>query len=529
MKITKIEVHNFRSIKHAVITPTNFNVFVGQNNHGKTNFFEAIDWFYSAKGDVDKMRYGRTGTEEVSVVIEFTDIQDGISKMRNEKNKEAMKKRFGEQNTILVKRSSTQVKVRQIFDESADQWMEKNPTGFDSAFNDFLPSFEYVSTGMRPMDMAKYGKSTPIGTMLAGVLSVILENDPAYAKFKAQFDSVFTDPESQLRIELDKLSGKVKMYLEKQFADTERVTFEVSQPVFEDMLKNFETSIDDGIYTSAEEKGDGMQRALMLAIIQAYADFRRENSDSSKYFLFFIDEAELHLHPTAQRKLKNALLDLAGNGDQVFINTHSSVLIAEEEATQQIFRVEKVERKTNITAVPSTEKHQIVYELLGGSPADLLLPNNFLIVEGPSEYDLITKVIARHYADAKKIQVVYAEGDHTAQKQTMNGINKVYATLALNPVYRDKLIILCDTPHADKQTDFDKFMTAYPALTSNNQLFIIPTQALEEYYPAPWTTSATDNKRRLAQEVGDSITKDQFETDMTKIHEALTECWSKSY
>jgi hypothetical protein len=124
---------------------------------------------------------------------------------------------------------------------------------------------------------------------------------------------------------------------------------------------------------------------------------------------------------------------------------------------------------------------------------------------------------------------VYAEGDHTAQKQTMNGINKVYATLALNPVYRDKLIILCDTPHADKQTDFDKFMTAYPALTSNNQLFIIPTQALEEYYPAPWTTSATDNKRRLAQEVGDSITKDQFETDMTKIHEALTECWSKSY
>lgn len=227
MQITKIEIKNFRSIKHAVITPSNFNVFVGQNNHGKTNFFEAIDWFYSAKGDIDKIRYGRKGAEDISVIIEFTDIQEGILKMRNDKNKEAMQKRFGKQDTIQVKRSSSLVKVRQIFDAANDRWVEKNPTGFDSAFNDFLPSFEYVSTGMRPMDMAKYGKTTPIGTMLAGVLSVILEKDPEYAKFKAQFDSIFTNPESQLRIELDKLSGKVKMYLEKQFADTERVTFEV--------------------------------------------------------------------------------------------------------------------------------------------------------------------------------------------------------------------------------------------------------------------------------------------------------------
>ena len=40
----------------------------------------------------------------------------------------------------------------------------------------------------------------------------------------------------------------------------------------------------------ASEKGDGMQRALMLAILQTYCAFRREKGDdSSKYFLFFID------------------------------------------------------------------------------------------------------------------------------------------------------------------------------------------------------------------------------------------------
>lgn len=62
------------------------------------------------------------------------------------------------------------------------------------------------------------------------------------------------------------------------------------------MLKNFQASIDDGIETAAEEKGDGMRRVLMLAVIQPYAEFQKENEDQDKSFLFFVDEAELHFH-----------------------------------------------------------------------------------------------------------------------------------------------------------------------------------------------------------------------------------------
>ena len=32
-----------KGIKEANITPSQFNIFVGQNNHGKTNLFEALD------------------------------------------------------------------------------------------------------------------------------------------------------------------------------------------------------------------------------------------------------------------------------------------------------------------------------------------------------------------------------------------------------------------------------------------------------------------------------------------------------
>ena len=154
------------------------------------------------------------------------------------------------------------------------------------------------------------------------------------------------------------------------------------------MLKNFETIINDGIETKAEEKGDGMQRALMLVIIKTYSDYR-ENDELGKNFVFLIDEAELHLHPTAQRQLKNALIVLAENGDQVLINTHSSVLVSDNHPIQSLFRVWKKDLATSIDPISQNDKPQVIFELLGGSPTDLLFPNNFLIVEGRSEFTLL--------------------------------------------------------------------------------------------------------------------------------------------
>lgn len=539
MRISRITVDNFRSVKKAEIHPSAFNVFVGQNNHGKTNFFEAVDWFFNGlrKGEaLEEIRFGRAGDAEVAVEIEFVDAQDGANRMKNAGNKVKILNALGANDAVIVRRSSLDIKKRTI--SIGGKLLEKAPTGFDNALNDFLPSFEYVSTQINPLELTKYGRNTPIANMLAGVLSAILEKDETYIAFKKQFNNLFTVPESVIRLELDKLSGRVKIYLEKQFPDCQSVMFEVSQPVFEDLLKNFETSIDDGVYTGVDEKGDGMQRAMMLAIIQAYADFRRDNEDTSKFFLFFIDEGELHLHPTAQRNLKRALFELSQGGDQIFINTHSSVLVSDETTGQTIFKVEKILKQTSVAPISPDEKPYVVYELLGGSPSDLLLPFNFFVVEGKSEYEFISRVIARYYADKKKFQIIYAEGDHERQRQTMEGINKVYVPLFSNSVYKDRLVILCDTPSAERAADFDNFKRGYPGLIANDQLHIIPKPSLEEYYPAPWRKTAEEvralgedrnGKLLLARKAGDEITQDQFEKKMSVIHSALEKCWQKSY
>jgi len=528
MKIKQITIKNFRSIKSALVDVDNFNVFVGQNNHGKTNLFEAIDWFYTGKGDIDKIRFGRSGTDEVCVEIEFSEIQDGIEKMKNEKNKTAIRNLLGQNDTVRVKRTSLDPKTRKIFDTKTNDWLAKNPTGFDPAFNDFLPKFEYVSTRIDPLAMTKYGRNTPIANMLSGVLTTILEENEQYANFKDQFDKLFTSSESEVRVKLDELSGQVKVYLEKQFADCNKVVFEVAPPIFEDLLKNFDTSIDDGVYTDAEEKGDGMQRALMLAIIQAYADFRKAHEDTSKFFLFFIDEGELHLHPTAQRKLKNALLELSQKGDQVFINTHSSVLVVDEPENQSIFKVEKINKETNVTPVNQIEKPYIVYELLGGSPSDLLLPKNFLIVEGKSDLEFLSKVVSRHYADKPVIQIIPADGDIYQVARSFNAIEQIFKPIETS-IYKDKVVIIVDK-HEQKQVD--SFNASHSNLATNGQFFQITADSLEEYYPSTWKKNAGDLKKmsgdqklKLARLAGDNITKDDFENEMLIFKEALEKCW----
>lgn len=372
MKIKKIIIQNFRSIKEAEVLPDGFNFFVGQNNHGKTNFFDALNYFYNGleRGQtLTDIKFNHDAALDVYVAVEFSELQDGVETMKNEKNKETVKKMLGDNETVTLSRRNDEKWQITVGGNTLD----KNPTGFENAIKDFLPRLEYVSTKTYFDDVGKFDKRTPIGIMLSGVLEAVIEKNDNYRQLKEKFAELFEGEDSQVKAELKGLSGAVEVYLKKQFPDCASVRFEISPPQFAEYLKNFDTHVDDGVETAVSNKGDGMQRALMLAIIQAYADYRKKDEDKGKSFIFLIDEAELHLHPKAQRKLKKALSDICEGGDQVFINTHSSVLITDNFEHQKIFKVEKTEKITAILPITDeNERQNVIYDLLGGSPTDFL-------------------------------------------------------------------------------------------------------------------------------------------------------------
>ncbi|MCP5006267.1 MAG: ATP-binding protein [Planctomycetes bacterium] len=528
MRIQKITISNFRSIECAEVPPESFNFFVGQNNHGKTNFFDAIDFFYNGipRGQsLDDIRFNHDTTKDVEVAIEYFDLQNGLDSMKNQKHKTTIENVLGEEQTITLSRKNDgkfQITV-------GGKTLEKNPTGIDAALKDFLPRLEYVKTKKYFDDVGKFDKKTPIGIMLSGVLEAVIEKNEEYRVLKEKFSDLFEGEDSQVSTELKTLSGNVEIYLKKQFPDCTSVRFEISPPQFSEYLKNFETHVDDGVETAVSDKGDGMQRALMLAIIQAYADHRREGEDIGKSFIFLIDEAELHLHPSAQRKLKQALFEISSSGDQVFVNTHSSVLITENFEHQKIFKIEKVEKITSISPIADEmERQNIIYDLLGGSPTDLLLPPNFLIVEGDSEQVFLERIIQKFYSGQLSIKIISAGGFVSQTGRVVDAINKIYAPLA--PIYGDRVVILLDEPNAKDLASYTTFRRTYESINNSERLFILNTKNLEDYYPEDLIKGKSrSNKPKLARRIANEITQEDFENNMPIIFQALRKTWELSY
>ncbi|MBB6337769.1 recombinational DNA repair ATPase RecF [Xanthomonas arboricola] len=530
MKISRVSIKNFRSIQECEVGLSDFNTIVGRNNSGKTNFFDAVAWFYSGSSIARDMRYGRDPEKEVVVSVEFTGAQHGAENMVNEGNKQKMLAVLAGSDRICVARKSGEPKKRVV---EVNGVVVKNPTGFDAALNDFLPKFEYIHTRQYFEEFTKYSQKSAVGIMLSSVIEQILTDDPSYRKFKNTFEELFNSEDSAVSGHFKALGSSVKTHLAKQFSECSKVYFEVMSPEFSDLLKNFETVVDDGIETYAKDKGDGMQRALMLAIIQAYAEYRRAREDVGKSFLFFIDEAELHLHPTAQRKLKQVLLELSAELDQVVISTHSSVFIADSAARELIFMCEKEEGRSSLNPVAAAMRPYVVYELLGGSPADLLLPRCFLIVEGASEVEFLAGLLARLYPARPAVQIVPANGDVNQTRKSVDAIAKAYSPMG-NSVYANKTVVICDAPTPAALRGFDNFRTAHSSIDQIGHLVVLPFGSLEECYPdrENWKKTSEEvslmtgtQKRHLAREVGQAITQEEFES-MPEFHGALLKAWA---
>lgn len=523
MKIKKIEVTNFKSIAYYSFDISGINFFVGQNNHGKTNLFDAISWFDSGK-TLDSYRYMNNQAKEITVKIHYDGVQKELDELekKNPKYANSIRNAIDSEDSIIVEKTSLNDK-RQII---VDGVGKGNPSGFDSALNYFLPKIEYVTTQVRIKEVAGYKSKSPISEMLSGVLENVVQNDPKYVEFLKLFDELFNTSNSIFRTAVNELEGGVEKYLLKQFPEGATVDFKVADPKIEEMLKGFETEINDGIKTKVEEKGDGMQRAVMLAIIQAFADYRKKNGIVSN-FVFLIDEAELHLHPSGQRALKSALRDMVENGAQVLVNTHSSIFINENFNNQKIYNVIKNNKNSELQIIQDEQgRLNSIYNLLGGSPNDLLLPSGFIIVEGQSECKFLEIIIGRFYPEANNIKVLFACGDLVQHAKVFYRVSECYTPLHTNGVYRDNTCFLIDKPNHKQEKDYTKFRNAHPWLTDDKHIHCLPVETLEEYYPDQWSKKKDDveyeEKVPLAITVAENISQQKFKKEMTVIHEMLT-------
>ncbi|HDR2590276.1 TPA: AAA family ATPase [Enterobacter ludwigii] len=342
MFIKKLKIENFKgyhgednelefNIPDGETEGSGLNIFVGENNAGKSTVFEIIDFIKDGtKKNIEDLICKSDPAniaEKLSAELTFTGNLSEVIAAHVQANKVAAftSHVFEDEgvNYFRVKRCS-EVGEKKILFWNGNEFV--NPSGIDAPFKKFYDN-NFIWADTNPSNEAKFGSTTICGSLLKEIALGHIETDE-YRAFSEQYHRVFNHPESELRQKISLVEDQVRTVFSSQFGMAD-ISFIFEELQVENFFKTISIMIDDGVNVPMGEKGHGMQRALALSLLQVYADItcNAHGAGISKPFYLFIDEPEICLHPSGQQKLLEALM-IISKSRQVFVTTHSPFLLS---------------------------------------------------------------------------------------------------------------------------------------------------------------------------------------------------------
>lgn len=327
MYIKAMKIQNFKSFKGALPWfefTTGINYIVGNNNAGKTTIFKALEFLIHGGNKSEVLCNSCENNEDVMVEV----LIDGVSESQEASlkkynkyinNGELRLKRSSKEETIEQNGKNVTLTIRkiQIWNETKQQY--ENPTGFDTAIRKLI-DISPIYADMHNEDYQDFGTTKITGKIVRAVTQNFQKSED-YLTLKENYQRVFG--KEGIQRYLDDTETLLSNLITDQFGNS-KVNFSFEFPEVNSLLKQGQINVtENNSTTSLAEKGNGLQRALALALIQVYADMNAKDDNSP----YFIDEPEIYLHPLAQDKLLNSFKKLASEGNQIFITTHSPYII----------------------------------------------------------------------------------------------------------------------------------------------------------------------------------------------------------
>ncbi|WP_407904243.1 ATP-dependent nuclease [Escherichia coli] len=368
MFIEELKVENFKgyhgdcSIKFKIPDGINegsgLNVFVGENNSGKSTIFEIFDLIKDGTKKDTECLLSKVDPSNMpssySVEVIFSgDISNVIKNFAQDNKVSILQKHVcteGGSDKLRVRRCSDDVKKIHFWN-TIDGF--SNLGGIDAPFKKLYEN-NFIWADTNPNNEAKFGASTVCGFLLKEIADEY-SNSSEYKEFQKSFHALFNSRDSQLRKRIAGIEEQVKNIFSSQFGNA-NISFTFDELQIDNFFKTVNIMIDDGVSVSMSEKGHGMQRALALALIQVYAEItaNKEQRDRAKPFFLFIDEPEICLHPSGQMKLLDALMKISKN-KQVFIATHSPFMLSSAKIKNSgIFIFQKHNFCTDVSSVDTS-------------------------------------------------------------------------------------------------------------------------------------------------------------------------------
>jgi len=310
MKITKISIKNYRSIKDITLGIKPLFGLIGANSAGKSNILRALNFVLGEKYPMPHYLEKKDfHNERISNNIEISILFDDVFRSYGRDCNEILFKTIYDEDDGSF---CTELRAIDCETHEPQKWNIKGEAReqFSVIHIPASRNFDY--------HLASHTKWSLLGKIIN------------------QFDNIF--PSEKISILSEKFD-EVKFHLEtekfKEFEKTfKNAFFEHKLPTENEVdigfkafdPKSYYKTIEIipkeyGIIKDMDQMGEGLKNLVLLSLFRAYADTFPETG------IFLIEEPELYLHPQGRMDLFNVYKDLAEKGSQIIYATHSQELI----------------------------------------------------------------------------------------------------------------------------------------------------------------------------------------------------------
>lgn len=359
MRLTRIVIEHYRSIEHIEIRLPYQKplILFGPNNAGKSNIISAIDKVLGKRWppstdleDSDFYMRDRRQYPEIRIEASFDQpyhfpkygsqvVSDIVLTLNSDQSKSHFQSTSGKRLGV----SSDERSAIQSYVVDAERDIGRQ-LSYYSRYS-LLSQFAHAVHGSLTEDQRQ-----SLEDAYASIKSTF-EGVPQYSKFFANFHEVI---ENSVKGFVHDLKVDFSAYDPNNFAKSMRIV-----------------AYEGNEARSFEEFGTGEQQILLMAFAKAYVQ-----TFGSGSLVLMIEEPEAHLHPLAQRWLKEYIYSLCSNGLQVVISTHSADFL-DMSNLDGLVRVCKDDR--GITRVVQLTKQALVdFCLKSGVPSEKISERNVL-------------------------------------------------------------------------------------------------------------------------------------------------------
>ncbi|PIS38410.1 MAG: hypothetical protein COT35_00940 [Nitrospirae bacterium CG08_land_8_20_14_0_20_52_24] len=413
MKLTRVSIKNYKSISPEGIEirfRERFIGLVGKNNAGKSNVLDAISLLFGQKNprylQIESSAFNDPASPiDIEAEIEGVDFGAGKSIGLSDKQCHMLTKvdkkgeKVPEHITLRLRVPPGAIGGEEANEsepsatEEPAQEEEKQTFALYLANNHEVKRNEDIRKALvkyllvPPLrahsDILSPSAWTPYGRMLRDILA-----ESAEAEDLRQF---IRDATNKLRNVL-KTEAETLSQSAQTTAYVDSVDFQLTRegdPA--ELLRNLSLSIQyGGRSEDISDIGTGTQSAVIIGILELCLRHRHRRGIR----LFAVEEPELFLHPHAQRHVAMLLRRIADEeGSQVILTTHSPSVLSDLDIID-VVRVDRdTSKATRCSRVPDDFTGLSQAErLLGPEACEMLFADRVVLVEGPSEVELLPRL-----------------------------------------------------------------------------------------------------------------------------------------